>query len=188
MVALALSAFLGWHYLMGGEMIGCGVGNACDQVLNSRWSAIGGVLPVSGLAAGAYLAMLTASLFIGPATEAPVRRLAWRAMLVLAGAAAGSAVWFIIVQKWIVGAFCPYCMATHVTGLLLGTLTVWQAPQTTRPCCVPYERQRGRGIPSPCMGWFCWVCLWQASWRCARYTSSRRLFIAVASSKTANPS
>lgn len=129
MVGLALSAFLGWHYLMGGEMIGCGVGNACDQVLNSRWSAIGGVLPVSGLAAGAYLAMLTASLFIGPATEAPVRRLAWRAMLVLAGAAAGSAVWFIIVQKWIVGAFCPYCMATHVTGLLLGTLTVWQAPK-----------------------------------------------------------
>ena len=86
-------------------------------------------MPVSGLAAGAYLAMLVASLFIGPATAAPVRRLAWGAMLVLVGAAAGSAVWFTIVQKWIIGAFCPYCMTTHITGLLLAALVIWRAPR-----------------------------------------------------------
>ncbi len=128
-LALALSGYLGWHYLEGGPVIGCCGGSPCDQVLNSRWSAVGGVLPVSGLAAGVYLAMLAANLFIGPATAAPVRRLAWRAMLVLAGAAAGGAVWFIIVQKWIIGAFCPYCLATHVTGLLLAALVIWQAPR-----------------------------------------------------------
>jgi uncharacterized membrane protein/protein-disulfide isomerase len=128
-LGLALSAYLGWHYLMGGEMIGCGVESSCDRVINGRWATIGGVLPVSGLAAGAYLAMLVASLFIGPATEAPVRRLAWRAMLVLIGAAAGSAVWFTIVQKWIIGSFCPYCMATHITGLLLAALVIWRAPK-----------------------------------------------------------
>jgi uncharacterized membrane protein/protein-disulfide isomerase len=128
-VGLALSAYLGWHYLVGGLVIGCGGGSPCDQVLNSRWSSVGGVLPVSGLAAGAYLAMLLASLFIGPATEALVRRLAWRAMLVLVGAVAGSAVWFIIVQKWIIGSFCPYCMATHITGLLLAALVIWRAPK-----------------------------------------------------------
>jgi uncharacterized membrane protein/protein-disulfide isomerase len=128
-LALALSAYLSWHYLMGGSVIGCGGGSPCDQVLNSRWSSVAGVLPVSGLAAGAYLALLVAGLFIGQSTESPVRRLAWRAMLVLAGAAAGSAVWFIIVQKWIVGSFCPYCMATHITGLLLATLIIWQAPR-----------------------------------------------------------
>jgi uncharacterized membrane protein/protein-disulfide isomerase len=128
-LALALSAYLGWHYLVGGSVIGCGGGSPCDQVLNGRWSSVAGVLPVSGLAAGAYLAMLVASLFIGPATAVPVRRLAWRAMLVLVGAAAGSAVWFIIVQKWIIGSFCPYCMATHITGLLLATLIIWQAPK-----------------------------------------------------------
>jgi protein-disulfide isomerase len=38
-------------------------------------------------------------------------------------------VWFIIVQKWIVGSFCPYCMAAHITGLLLATLIIWQAPK-----------------------------------------------------------
>ena len=126
--ALALSFHLGWHHLVGGSVIGCGGGSPCDQVLNGRWSSVAGVLPVSGLAAGAYLAMLVASLFIGPATEAPVRRLAWRALLVLVGAAAGSAVWFIIVQKWIIGAFCPYCMATHISGLLLAALVIWRAP------------------------------------------------------------
>jgi len=73
--------------------------------------------------------MLMAGFFIGPATETTVRRLAWRAMLGLAGAAAGSAVWFIIVQKWFIGAFCPYCMATHLTSLLLAALTIWQAPR-----------------------------------------------------------
>ncbi len=126
-LALALSIYLSWHYLIGGSMIGCGGGSSCEQVLSSRWSEIGGVLPVSGLAAGAYLAMLLASLFIGPSVETSVRRLAWGAMLVLVGAAAGSAVWFIILQKWVIGAFCPYCMTAHITGLLLAALVIWRA-------------------------------------------------------------
>jgi uncharacterized membrane protein len=133
LLALALSAYLNWHYLAGGSVIGCGGGSACDEVLNSRWSSIGGVLPISGLAAGAYLAMLVASFSIGPTTATPVRRLAWRAMLILAGAIAGSAVWFIIVQKWMVGKFCPYCMATHITGLLLAVVILWQAPRQVNP-------------------------------------------------------
>jgi uncharacterized membrane protein/protein-disulfide isomerase len=126
-LALTLSVYLSWHDLVGGSVIGCGGGSPCEQVLSSRWSTIGGVLPVSGLAAGVYLATLVASFFIGPATAPPVRRLAWGAMLVLVGSAAGSAVWFTILQKWIIGAFCPYCMATHITGMLLAVLVIWQA-------------------------------------------------------------
>ena len=128
-LALTLSIYLSWHYLIGGSMIGCGGGSPCDQVLNSRWSTIGGILPVSGLAAGVYLAMLVSSLFIGPSTEASVRRLAWAAMLVIVGAAAGSAIWFTILQKWFIGAFCPYCMTTHITGLILAFLVIWRAPK-----------------------------------------------------------
>jgi hypothetical protein len=71
--------------------------------------------------------MLVSSFFVGVATPAPVRRLAWAAMLVLAGAAAGSAVWLMIVQKWIVGTFCPYCVATHIIGLVLAALVIWKA-------------------------------------------------------------
>ncbi|MGA2245818.1 MAG: vitamin K epoxide reductase family protein [Verrucomicrobiota bacterium] len=128
-LALALSGYLGWYYLLGGAVMGCGGGSPCDRVLNSRWSAIGGVLPVSGLAAGVYLAMLVASLSIGPAISAPVRRLAWSAMLVMVGAVSGSAVWFLIVQNWVIGAFCPYCLATHIIGLLLAALVIWQTPR-----------------------------------------------------------
>ena len=115
--------------MTGTAVIGCGGGQPCERVLSSRWATIGGVVPVSGLAAGAYLAMLTASFFLGPATESAVRRLAWRAMLVLVGAAAGSAIWFTILQKWSIGAFCPYCMATHITGLLLAALVLRCAPR-----------------------------------------------------------
>jgi len=126
-LALSLSIIMSWHYLMGGSMVGCGGGSPCEQVLNSRWSNLAGILPVSGLAVGAYLAMLVAGLFIGPATELPIRRLAWSAMLVLVGSVAGSAVWFTILQKWFIGSFCPYCMTTHITGLLLTALVIWRS-------------------------------------------------------------
>ncbi len=146
-LALALSAYLGWHSLSGGPAIGCGGGSSCDDLLKSRWSTVGGVLPVSGLAAGAYLAMLVASLCIGSGTETSVRRLAWRALLVLAGAAAGSAVWFMLVQKWLVGAFCPYCMATHAIALLLAILVIWRAPTQLRSAAAA-TRQKGFSPPT----------------------------------------
>ena len=126
-LALSLSGYLSWHYLSGGSVIGCTGGSSCDQVLSSRWSSVAGVVPVSGLAAGTYLAILLASFFIGPRTALPDRRLAWGAMLILTGAAAASAVYFIIVQKWLIGAFCPYCIATHITGLLVAVLIFWRA-------------------------------------------------------------
>jgi len=105
-------------------MAGCGGGSPCDLVMSSKWSMLAGMLPVSSLAVGVYLALFVASLFVGPQTEEPVRRLAWMSMLVMVGAVAGSALWFIIVQKWLVGAFCPYCMSTHLTGLLLTALVI----------------------------------------------------------------
>jgi len=127
MLALVLSVILSWHYLDGGSMVGCGGGSPCEKVLNSQWSTIAGIFPISGLAVGLYLAILVASLFIGPATERPIRRLAWSSLLVLVGSVAGSAIWFTILQKWIIGDFCPYCMTTHITGLLLAALVIWRA-------------------------------------------------------------
>jgi uncharacterized membrane protein len=126
-MALVLSVILSWHYLMGGSMIGCGGGSPCEQVLNSRWSVLAGILPVSGLAAGVYLAFLVAGFFTGPDTEFQLRQLAWKVMLILAGAVAGSAVWFTILQKWVIGDFCPYCMTAHITGMLLSALVIWRA-------------------------------------------------------------
>jgi uncharacterized membrane protein len=147
LLGLALSVYLSWHALLGAA-IGCGGGSSCDQILSSRWSTIGGVLPVSGLAVGTYLAILLAGLAIGPGVSSPVRKLAWRAMLVLASAAAGSAVWFTIVQRWLVRAFCPYCMAVHITGVLLAILVIWRAPKPMHdPDDVPPTRPRVARFP-----------------------------------------
>ena len=125
--ALFISIILSWHYLKGSSMVGCSGGSPCEQVLNSRWSTVAGILPVSGLAAGVYFAILVSSFFIGPATESPVRHLAWNAMLILAGSVAGSAVWFSFIQERIIGSLCLYCMTMHITGLLLAALVIWRA-------------------------------------------------------------
>ena len=125
--ALVLSVILSWHALKGVSMAGCGAGSPCEQVLDSQWSRIAGILPLSALAVGVYLAMLVAGFFTGPANEASIRRLAWSLMLLLAGSITGSAIWLIIVQKWFIGDFCPYCMTAHITGLLLAALVIWRA-------------------------------------------------------------
>src|SRR4051812_15166801 len=94
-IALIISIILGWHYLNGGSMAGCSGGSPCEQVLHSQWSTIAGIFPISGLAIGGYLALLVAGFFIGPDSDASIQRLAWSVMLVLCGAIAGSAIWFI---------------------------------------------------------------------------------------------
>ena len=127
LLAAILSITLSWHFLSGDQMIGCSGGSPCDQVLQSKWSMLGGILPLSSLAVGVYLALFVSGFYIGPNTEESVRKLAWKAMLVLVGAVAGSAMWLIIVQKWIIGSFCPYCMTTHISGLILTVLVVWRA-------------------------------------------------------------
>ena len=123
-LALVLSAIMSWHNLMGGTMAGCGGGSPCEQVLNSSWSRIAGILPVSGLAMGVYLAVIAINFFLGPGTETPVRRMAWKVLLILMGSIVGSAIWFFILQNWIIGDFCPWCMTAHTTGLLLAVLVI----------------------------------------------------------------
>ena len=127
LVALAVSAILSWHYITGKAMAGCGGGSPCSQVLGSRWSALAGIFPVSGLALAMYFAMLVVVFFIGANTEVSVRRLAWYAIIMLSGAVAGSAVWFTAIQKWFIGAHCPYCTTAHTIGIFITVLVIWRA-------------------------------------------------------------
>jgi len=125
--ALILTAVMSWNHLAGGSMAGCGGGSPCEQVINSKWSVVLGIFPVSGLAMGVYLALLAAGFYIGPSSEQPVRRRAWSTMLILAGSVIGSAIWFTIVQKWIIRSFCPYCLTAHLTGVILSILLIWRS-------------------------------------------------------------
>lgn len=126
-IALIISIILSWHFISGDQILGCSGGSPCENVLNSRWSTLAGFIPVSALAAGVYLAIFISNLFIGPSTEESVRDMAWILMIVFSGAITGSAIWFIIVQKWIVKSFCMYCMTAHITGIFLSIAIVYRA-------------------------------------------------------------
>ncbi|MDH6313673.1 putative membrane protein [Parabacteroides sp. PFB2-10] len=127
LVALVVSAILSWHSITGDAMAGCGNDGSCHNVFGSRWSMLAGIFPVSGLAMGVYFALLVSVFFIGNDTDISIRRLAWVALLILSGSIAGSAIWFTIIQKQIIGEFCSYCMTAHVVGLFIATLVIWWA-------------------------------------------------------------
>jgi uncharacterized membrane protein len=130
-IAAVLSLILSWHVFSGNAMLGCNPGSSCNEVMQSHWSMVAGLLPVSSLAVSVYLALLAALFFIGPETEKPVRLLAWKVLMVLAGAILGSAIWFTVVQKWMIGAFCPYCMTAHTTGVVVTVLLLFRAFKET---------------------------------------------------------
>lgn len=92
------------------EIVGCGGGGGCNEVLASRWSQVFGLpIPVLGIL---VYGLLMAALVL-------------RKSLVAAfcyGAIAGSAVWLIIVQAFLLHHFCPWCMAAHGVGILLVVL------------------------------------------------------------------
>ena len=69
-------------------------------------------------------------------------------MLILCGAITGSAIWFIIVQKWFIGGFCSYCMTTHITGLLSSALICRRAFTEFRhdPPTVNFQRLKTIGF------------------------------------------
>lgn len=135
-VALVLCLIMALHALHGTAMIGCGAGSSCDSVMSSRWSSLMGAVPVAGLAAGVYLAILLCLCFVKDKEIAP---LAWKFLLAFGGAILGSAVWFFILQKWVIGQFCKYCMATHAVGIVVTGLLWYQAhnncPSKWNPLC-----------------------------------------------------
>ena len=133
MVALATvatlgSGYLAWAAFAGGQVAGCdGELISCDHVLSSRWSRWLG-LPVGLPAMVLYIVAFAALLYTRPEAPPRLARLAWRALLALAVAVAGAAVWFVGLQLLEVGNICIYCVTVHACGLALAVLIVRLAP------------------------------------------------------------
>ena len=124
-IVLVLSIVLCVHSISGFGLTGCSQGSSCNQVLGSRWSFLLGSIPVSALATGAYLMLLSCLLLLDrPGTETETKRLLYHLTLFLSGAIAGSAVWFIFLQHHTIHAFCPYCMTAHILGIILAILCI----------------------------------------------------------------
>ncbi len=147
LAALAVCAYLFIQTVALNQLpVGCGVGSGCDQALSSRWSKWMNI-PVSMPAAAVYFFLFVGAILADPAFELSTRRTAWRAMSFLAAVAAGSAVWFIIVQKIFVGSFCPWCLSAHLCGLLIaGLIFLSSRAQSEAQNVAPRKRSRPRRL------------------------------------------
>jgi uncharacterized membrane protein len=133
-IVLLLTVILCIHSISGHGLIGCTQGTNCNIVLGSRWSFLFGIIPVSALAAGAYLTLLACILLIDSKwTGTQEQQFLFHAILVISGAIIGCAIWFIWLQSHMIRAFCPYCMTAHILGIVISVLSViWCIGQNTR--------------------------------------------------------
>jgi uncharacterized membrane protein len=112
-VVLGFAAMLGVDVVLlvrsSGLLSGtCGEG--CDQVLGSSFGTVMGI-PVAALGLIMHVALGFA--YVGRRKVGGVAPLA-----ALVGAVVGAALWFGYVQAFVLRAWCPWCCAAHVVGLV----------------------------------------------------------------------
>lgn len=123
LAGLAISVYLIIMKLTGriSSVVGCGGEGGCTDVLGSQWSQWFGI-PVSVASAGFYLVIF--GLSFRPSSTA----LALSAVLLIAAAA-----WFMGLQIFVIEAFCPWCLATHLVGITLAGFLIWKTRLKVKP-------------------------------------------------------
>ena len=112
LLATGGASYLLFVALKDGHVAGCGSGSSCDSVLKSRWAYILPGVPVTVPALLTYLILLFGA-FFKRGSEL------WKGiMLVAALTVIGSAFWFVGLQIIELGAFCKWCMGTHLCGVI----------------------------------------------------------------------
>jgi len=116
MIGLAISAYLLIQKLNGtiSSIKGCGGVNGGANVLGSKWFQWFGI-PVSVFSTVLYLGII--GLTFKPQ---------WTALITVVLLLVGAAIWFSLVQFLIIKAFCPWCLGTHLTGVLCA-ISIWRA-------------------------------------------------------------
>jgi len=125
--AIGFACYLLWVALTGSSVAGCGPDSACDKVLHSRWSRWLS-LPVSALALLVYAAVFAGTFWLRPTVERRQQRRAWSVLIPCAVVLIGAAVWFLVVQSFILKSFCPFCLTAHGCGLAAAVMLLYSAP------------------------------------------------------------
>ena len=119
-LALILISFLGlidtlYLGLKRGKPVACTLTSGCEEVLNSRFSAIAGV-PISWFGFGFYLAVFSASVFALFEDHRLLKLVFWPA---LAGFLISMGL--VAVQAFILRAYCQYCLGSAIltTSILI---------------------------------------------------------------------
>ena len=154
LAALSISAFLSWLSLTGSSVPGCGTGEFdCNYVLTSGWSKWF-ALPVSINGVLVYAGIFLASWLITPRYRPSIQRFGWFAMIPLAILAAMAGIWFTVLQVSL-GTICLYCLLTHLCGLAVFVLLLFNLPlesraeQPTSPQMPGIMPQGGSAVGTP---------------------------------------
>src|SRR6478672_8766358 len=121
-LAFGVASYLAWHTMSQTPVAGCSVGSheGCDPVLSSSWSKWLGI-PVAFLGLGCYATLATLSVLLG-LRSATANRWISTVFVMLAIAAAGASLWFVGVQVFALGNYCPYCLVADTCGVALGVI------------------------------------------------------------------
>ncbi len=138
LVGLAVAGYLTALKLGGTQAFLCRGGSGCDLVQASRYSVLAGV-PTAMWGAGIYLAI--AVLAAMPRTA---RR--WQAAFMLASGAVAFSFYMTYISIFIIGATCPYCLASGGIAVVLLVVMLWRRPPAQGRQAAAYKPGRLAGL------------------------------------------
>jgi uncharacterized membrane protein len=137
-VGLAVAGYLTALKLGGTQAFLCRDGSGCDVVQASRYSVLLGV-PTAAWGAAVYLAI--AVLAAMPRTP---RR--WQAAFMLASSAVAFSLYLTCISIFVIGATCPYCLASGGISVALVAVMVWRRPSAQGRQAAAYKPGRLAGL------------------------------------------
>ena len=138
LAGVAVAGYLTALKLGGTQAFLCRDGSGCDVVQASRYSVLAGV-PTAMWGAAIYLAI--AVLAAMPRT---VRR--WQAAFMLASGAVAFSLYLTSISIFVIGATCPYCLASGGIAVALLVVMVWRRPAAQGRQAVAYKPRRLVGL------------------------------------------
>src|SRR5262245_1500632 len=121
LLGLGVAGYLSALKLGGNQAFLCRDGSGCDIVQASRYSLLAGV-PTAMWGAGVYLAIAVLA-----AIPRTVRR--WQTLFMLAAAAVAFSIYLTVLSVFVIGATCPYCIASGVIAVALLVVIVVRRPR-----------------------------------------------------------
>ena len=138
LVGLGVAGYLTALKLGGTQAFLCRGGGGCDLVQASRYSVLAGV-PTAMWGAGTYLAI--AVLAAMPRTA---RR--WQAVFILVSGAVAFSLYLTYISIFVIGATCPYCLASGGIAVALLVVMLWRRPPAKGRQAAAYKPGRLAGL------------------------------------------
>jgi uncharacterized membrane protein len=126
LVGLADAIYLTVEHLLG-ETAGCIVAKGCSEVLGSKYASVGSV-PLAGFGALAYFIAFS----LATLAAFGYRRIEIFLLLLVQGMFAVM-LWLLLLQAFVLHAFCDYCLVSAAATLLLTATSFGAYMQAPRP-------------------------------------------------------